>query len=59
MPLNTKCQKEVFVYNEAFVESCLKVELPVDEAHFTLKVTFPKGDLLEHTMHKLPVLQTF
>jgi hypothetical protein len=59
VPLGTKCQRQINVYNEAFVETYLKVVMAVDEARFPLRVTFPEGNHLQCTTTKLPILVSF
>ncbi|OHS97910.1 hypothetical protein TRFO_35785 [Tritrichomonas foetus] len=59
VPLNVKSQMNLFVLNEGFIETELKVKFAVDENHFPVKITFPEGQKLEHSSDKLPIIVSF
>lgn len=59
VPLNVKSQMDVFVLNDAFIETNLKVSTAIDEKNFPIKIKFPNGQKLEHTTDKLPVHISF
>lgn len=59
VPLNVKSQMDIFVLNDAFIETNLKVNTAIDEKSFPLKINFPNGQKLEHTTDKLPVQISF
>lgn len=59
VPLNVKSEVTVYVLNCAFVEAKLDVQLSVDEKSFPIQVSFPEGNVIQHTTAKLPVLLTF
>ena len=59
VPLGVKAEAKIYVQNDAFIESPLHVQFSSDENHFPVKVSFPDGNLLEHTTEKLPILVSF
>jgi len=59
VPLGVKSRAMIYVINDAFVETGLKANMFVDENAFPLKVSFPDGNQLCHTVQKVPVLLTF
>jgi hypothetical protein len=59
VPLNVKSESQIYVINDAFVETTLRVVLPVDESHFPIKISFPEGNALHYTCQKLPILVSF
>ncbi|OHT12743.1 hypothetical protein TRFO_17376 [Tritrichomonas foetus] len=58
-PLNTAVQMKLYVINQAFIETLLKVQMACDEARFPVRVVFPEGNMLQHTTEKIPIVITF
>ncbi|OHS98266.1 hypothetical protein TRFO_35361 [Tritrichomonas foetus] len=59
VPIGVKSQATIYVLNDAFIETTLEVKMPVDNASFPLSITFPEGNLLQHTTIQLPIELTF
>ncbi|EAY22425.1 hypothetical protein TVAG_379040 [Trichomonas vaginalis G3] len=59
VPLGVKSQMTVYVNNDGFIGSNLRVQTSASETSFPVKVSFPDGNQLLHTTVKLPVVVSF
>lgn len=59
VPLNVRSECQIWVYNEGFIAATLQAQMPVDDTHFPVRISFPDGPQLEHTTAKLPVVVSF
>lgn len=59
VPLGVKSQTTVYINNDGFISSNLRVQTSASESAFPVKVSFPEGNQLLHTTVKLPVVVSF
>lgn len=50
VPLNIKSEKTIRIINTRFIDSKLDAILPISEKNFPLSVTFPEGNMLQHSL---------
>ncbi|OHT11670.1 hypothetical protein TRFO_03893 [Tritrichomonas foetus] len=59
VPIGVKSQVEISILNCGSIQSLLRIQIPVDEATFPVKITFPEGNQLLHTTQKIPLNISF
>lgn len=59
VPLGVRSESMIYVMNNSFIESELRIEFPFDAKTFPVSISFPEGNCLQHTTKSLPLLISF